>query len=40
MAKIQPVWSLDIGQAAVKALKLIPGETPDQVFAEAFDFIE
>ena len=40
MAKIQPVWSLDIGQAAVKALKLVPGETPDQVFAEAFDFIE
>jgi len=40
MAKIQAVWALDIGQAALKALKLIPGETPDQVVAEAFDFIE
>ena len=40
MAKIQAVWALDVGQAALKALKLIPGETPDQVVAEAFDFIE
>ena len=40
MAKIQAVWALDIGQAALKALKLTPGETPDQVVAEAFDFIE
>ncbi|MDX2035770.1 MAG: type IV pilus assembly protein PilM [Isosphaeraceae bacterium] len=40
MAKIQPVWALDIGQAALKALKLVPGETPDQVVAEAFDYIE
>jgi type IV pilus assembly protein PilM len=40
MAKIQAVWALDIGQAALKALKLVPGETPDQVVAEAFDFIE
>ncbi len=40
MAKIQAVWAIDIGQAAVKALKLVPGETPDQVVAEAFDFIE
>jgi len=40
MAKIQPVWALDIGQAALKALKLVPGETPDQVTAEAFDYIE
>ena len=31
MAKIQAVWALDIGQAALKALKLVPGETPDQV---------
>jgi type IV pilus assembly protein PilM len=40
MAKVQAVWAIDIGQAAVKALKLIPGETADQVVAEAFDFIE
>ena len=40
MAKKQPVWALDIGQAALKALKLMPGKTPDQVHAEAFDFIE
>ncbi len=40
MAKIQAVWAIDIGQAALKAIKLIPGETPEQVTAEAFDFIE
>src|SRR5262245_40117392 len=40
MAKIQAVWAIDIGQAALKALKLVPGETPEQVMAEAFDFIE
>jgi type IV pilus assembly protein PilM len=40
MAKIQAVWAIDIGQAALKALKLVPSETPEQVVAEAFDFIE
>ncbi|RUL86841.1 type IV pilus assembly protein PilM [Tautonia sociabilis] len=40
MPKIQPVWAIDIGQAALKALKLVPGETPDHVIAEAFDYIE
>ncbi|MHC5537723.1 type IV pilus assembly protein PilM, partial [Singulisphaera rosea] len=40
MAKIQPVWALDVGQAALKALKLVPGETPEQVTAEAFDYVE
>jgi type IV pilus assembly protein PilM len=40
MPKIQAVWAIDIGQAALKALKLVPGENPDQVVAEAFDFIE
>ena len=40
MAKIQAVWAIDIGQAALKALKLVPGPTPEQVVAEAFDFIE
>ena len=40
MAKIQAVWAIDIGQSALKAIKLVPGETPEQVVAEAFDFIE
>ncbi|APW63466.1 type IV pilus assembly protein PilM [Paludisphaera borealis] len=40
MAKIQAVWAIDIGQAALKALKLVPGPTPEQVVAEAFDYIE
>src|SRR4051794_25834607 len=40
MAKTLAVWALDIGQAALKALKLVPGETPDQVIAEAFDYVE
>src|SRR5262245_55041958 len=40
MAKIQAVWALDVGQAALKALKLVPGETPDHVVAEAFDYVE
>ncbi len=40
MAKIQPVWAIDIGQAALKALKLVPGEDPEKLLAEAFDFIE
>jgi type IV pilus assembly protein PilM len=33
-------WGLDIGQAALKAIKLVPDENSDQVVAEAFDFIE
>ena len=40
MAKTQAVWALDIGQAALKALKLVPGDAPDTVLAEAFDFVE
>ena len=40
MPKIQAVWAIDIGQAALKALKLVPGPNPDEVVAEAFDFIE
>ncbi len=40
MAKIQSVWALDIGQSALKALKLVPGDQPGQVIAEAFDFVE
>jgi type IV pilus assembly protein PilM len=40
MAKNQAVWALDIGQSALKALKLVPGATPDEVLAEAFDYVE
>jgi type IV pilus assembly protein PilM len=40
MAKNQAVWALDIGQSALKALKLVTGATPDQVVAEAFDYVE
>src|SRR5579864_5659235 len=40
MAKIQAVWALDVGQAALKALKLVPGEDGDKVVAEAFDYVE
>ena len=40
MAKIQAVWAIEIGQAALKALKLVPAPNPDEVVAEAFDFIE
>ena len=40
MAKIQSVWAIDIGPAALKALKLVPGDEPDKVLAEAFDYIE
>ncbi|WP_152051684.1 type IV pilus assembly protein PilM [Tautonia marina] len=40
MPKIQPVWAIDIGLSALKALKLAPGVSPDHVVAEAFDYIE
>ena len=40
MAKNQAVWALDVGQAALKALKLVPSDSSDQVTAEAFDFVE
>ena len=40
MAKFQSVWAIDIGQAALKALKLTVGETPDHLIAEAFDYVE
>src|SRR5271165_271110 len=40
MPKIQAVWAIEIGQAALKALKLVAGPNPDEVVAEAFDFIE
>ena len=32
MAKIQAVWAIDIGQAALKAIKLVPGESPSRLW--------
>jgi type IV pilus assembly protein PilM len=40
MAKNQAVWAIEIGQASLKALKLVGGDAPDRVHAEAFDYIE
>jgi type IV pilus assembly protein PilM len=40
MAKIQAVWAIDIGQAALKALKLMPDEDPEKLHVEAFDYVE
>jgi type IV pilus assembly protein PilM len=34
MAKVQAVWAIDIGQVALKALKVLPGETPDSLVVE------
>ncbi len=40
MAKSNAVWGIDIGQTALKALRCRPGETDDQIIADAFDYIE
>jgi len=40
MAKVQAVWAIDIGQVALKALKVVPGETPDQMVVEEMARIE
>jgi len=40
MAKGGAVWGIDIGQCAVKALRISMGETPDTAVADAFDYIE
>ncbi|RMG01490.1 MAG: type IV pilus assembly protein PilM, partial [Planctomycetota bacterium] len=40
MAKIDAAWGIDIGNAALKAIRLRPGGMPGQVVADAFDFIE
>jgi len=34
------VWGIDVGQCALKALRCRPGEDPDKIVAEAFDYIE
>ena len=40
MARSRAIWGIDIGQSALKALRCRTGDTPDQIVAEAFDFIE
>ncbi|HEV7223131.1 MAG TPA: pilus assembly protein PilM, partial [Pirellulales bacterium] len=40
MARSDAVWGIDIGQCALKALRLRPHEEETRVTAEAFDYIE
>ena len=40
MAKSDAVWGIDIGQCALKALRVRPHEDESRVTADAFDYIE
>lgn len=40
MASSKAIWGIDIGQCALKALRLRPHDEPGRVVADAFDFIE
>lgn len=40
MPKSNAVWGIDIGNAALKALRVRSGDAPDEIIADAFDFIE
>src|SRR6185437_1431068 len=40
MARSDAVWGIDIGQCALKALRLRPHEDESRVTADAFDYIE
>src|SRR5687767_1178227 len=40
MASTKAVWGIDIGQCALKALRLRPHDEDGRVIADAFDFIE
>ncbi|HUY90037.1 MAG TPA: type IV pilus assembly protein PilM [Pirellulales bacterium] len=40
MARSDAVWGIDIGQCALKALRLRPHEDESRVSADAFDYIE
>lgn len=40
MPRVESCWGIDIGNAALKALRLQPGESPQLVVAQAFDYIE
>ncbi len=40
MAKFNAVWGIDIGQCALKALRVRTGDDPEHITADAFDYIE
>jgi type IV pilus assembly protein PilM len=40
MPRIEAVWGIDVGNCSLKALRCRPGPGPDQVIADAFDYIE
>ncbi|HTU25396.1 MAG TPA: pilus assembly protein PilM, partial [Pirellulales bacterium] len=40
MAKSGAVWGIDIGQCALKALRVRTGDDPEHITADAFDYIE
>ena len=40
MAKFNAVWGIDIGQCALKALRVRAGDDPEHITADAFDYIE
>ena len=40
MAKKQGVWGIDIGLVAIKALRCVPGDSPQDLVADRFDYIE
>ncbi len=40
MADDQPVWGIEVGQAALKAIKLRPDPVTGRVVAEAFDLVQ
>jgi len=40
MARSNAVWGIDIGNSSLKALRCRPADGPDQIAADAFDYIE
>src|ERR1700722_869287 len=40
MAKFNAVWGIDIGQCALKALRVRAGDDAEHITADAFDYIE
>ncbi|MGE0606319.1 MAG: type IV pilus assembly protein PilM [Pirellulales bacterium] len=40
MASQRPIWGIDIGQSALKALRCVPSDDPNKITADAFDYIE
>ena len=39
MARSNAVWGIDVGNSSLKAIRCRPADTPDQVVADAFDYI-